>query len=618
MPVRDDILDPIPGSCPSGVDLIESSGIRLNEIRQARREDPPGITRREHDPPPRVADWARVLKLCNDTLAETSKDLEIAGYLCEALLKREGLEGFSAGLDVVRALLERFWDTVYPSLEEAPGEPPYAARAAKLEWLGSRYKELGFRSLRDRRPAGYLHPHFLLLPLCKQGYGLGKYNEARDVGSERECADNATLVGQRQQKIDQGKMPLEEFERAVLDTDKAFFKKLASDTSACQRSLEALRQVAKDRFAGASSDVWGFDAIGDDLSELAEVVGSFLAQALLKDPDPIASIPIAADDADGSVEAEASDAPLAVEVSSVEDATRRLAKVAEYLRANAPTSPGSYLMLRGFRWGELRAHAPHIDPKLLVAPPTSVRSLLKTLSLDGRWKELLEQGERVMARPDGRGWLDLQRHAVTACENLGDEYERVAAALRSELTLLLRDLPSLLDATLMDDTPTASAETRQWLLDQGIVQTSAASGESAGAAEAPAPPTVRVVRTLRAAIDQVYEEALDALRAGQAKRAVELLMTEAARERSPRGQFLRKTQVAEVMVNAEMRQMAFPILDELEEIINNRGLQQWEAGDIVARPLALLFRCLPEESERREDLYRLICKLDPVCAMGLR
>jgi hypothetical protein len=65
--------------------------------------------------------------------------------------------------------------------------------------------------------------------------------------------------------------------------------------------------------------------------------------------------------------------------------------------------------------------------------------------------------------PAGRGWLDLQRYALRATDELGPEYASVGTAIRSELRALLREVPSLVDLTMMDGLPTASPDTRNWL-----------------------------------------------------------------------------------------------------------------------------------------------------------
>ena len=100
---------------------------------------------------------------------------------------------------------------------------------------------------------------------------------------------------------------------------------------------------------------------------------------------------------------------------------------------------------------------------MLEAPPTEIRQQIKRLALDEKWKELLEAAEAVMALPCSRAWLDLQRFVVEACVALGRNYDPIAVAIRSELRCLLRDVPQLLEATLMDDTPAANDETRKWL-----------------------------------------------------------------------------------------------------------------------------------------------------------
>ena len=68
-----------------------------------------------------------------------------------------------------------------------------------------------------------------------------------------------------------------------------------------------------------------------------------------------------------------------------------------------------------------------------------------------------------MSLPCSRGWLDLQKFTVDACAGLGSEYSGIALAIRSELKTLVRDVPQVLEVSLLDDTPAANGETRAWL-----------------------------------------------------------------------------------------------------------------------------------------------------------
>ena len=130
MPLRDDLLNPIPGANPSGANLRYAPV--YDKIKEARREDddaPQGEWAHER----KVADWKQVVKLAGESLATKSKDLQLAAWLTEAMLRTEGFAGLLAGLKLLQALLENFWDTLYPEIEDGEAE----MRAAPLDWVGS-------------------------------------------------------------------------------------------------------------------------------------------------------------------------------------------------------------------------------------------------------------------------------------------------------------------------------------------------------------------------------------------------------------------------------------------------------------------------------------------------
>jgi type VI secretion system protein ImpA len=284
-----------------------------------------------------------------------------------------------------------------------------------------------------------------------------------------------------------------------------------------------------------------------------------------------------------------------------------IAAAAARLRSERPLDPAAYLLLRGFRWGELRAGGERVDPRLLAAPSTETRTRLKGLLLDARWSHLLEACETVMALPYGRGWLDLQRYVLTACDALGRDYHHVANAIRSELRALLRDLPDLTSLTLMDDSPTANVETLVWLGDQQLLP----EGVEAS------PVAAEVAVTGRR---DVFEVARDRTRAGDTHGAVQLLMTAAGQEKSSRARFLRRAQAASIMVGAGLEAVALPILKELLEQVDAHRLEEWEAGEVVADPLALLYQCaerLGSGEVDRTSLYTRVCRLDPMAAIRL-
>src|SRR5262245_33584503 len=130
MPLNvEELLQPIAGDNPSGADLRYEPV--YDEIKEARREEdegPQGDWARER----KVANWPQVIKLTTDALRDQSKDLQLVVWLTDALLRKEGYAGLHSGLDLTKGLLEKFWDTLYPEIEDGDLE----LRAAPLSWLG--------------------------------------------------------------------------------------------------------------------------------------------------------------------------------------------------------------------------------------------------------------------------------------------------------------------------------------------------------------------------------------------------------------------------------------------------------------------------------------------------
>jgi len=556
MPLRDDLLSPIAGPSPGGIDLSnETIYVEIEEARRGDVPDPIQIDGGGNEASRKKADYAQVIKLASETLATKSKDLQVAVWLTEALLHCDGYEGLGEGLGLLRGLLEQFWEHLYPD-------------------------DLDFRKGRLDYVGGYLEPAVKSVALNDKGHTFFQYKG--------------------------GDVTAEEFSEAFESTPKAFYKELTSELAACLESVKSLDQLSQLKFP---DDPPNYRSLKESLEAVQAISKELLSKKLEMDPDPPGA---EAYSAEGTAGMDTDSGSIPIEPTSDSDAAARIAAAAHFLQRENPTSPASYLMLRGYRWGELRAKGGNVDPRLLSAPPTQLRTRLKGLLLDENWEDLLAEGERVMATPHGRGWLDLQRYVLTACDQLGSDYAFVGTAIRRALASLLRDLPQLPELTLMDDTSTANAETRKWLQGEGLV----GDGEDAellgplSSGDAAAP-------TLGGA---TLGRAMAEVRAGRPKKGIELLMREVDREKSERARFLRRSQVTGIMVDAGLEKVARPILKELTEQIDAHNLEDWEAGDVVARPLGLLYRCMAalggESEEEQQKLYKRICRLDPLQAMA--
>ena len=579
MPLRDDLLNPIPGENPSGESLRYAPV--FDKIKEARRADddaPQGEWQFER----KTSDYPLVIKLAGEALATKSKDLQLAAWLTEAILRKEGFQGLKAGLELIKGLIENFWDTLYPELDDGDAE----MRAAPLEWLGTR-----------------MEPALRSVPLTNKGANWFQFQESRAVGYEA-AADTDAKEEARTAAMAEGKMSGEEGDGAVAATPKTFYAGMEETLDGILDVIEVLSIIGEEKFGDVAPS---FGPMRTTIEEIRHTVHGLLQKKREVEPDEGAEAPASAEEAQAAPPAPRR--PIAAEPVDQDDAFQRVTAVAAYLRRNDPSSPLPYLLLRGLRWGELRAAGTDVDANLLEAPPTGTRQALKKAANDSDLPQVLELGESAMGLPCGRGWLDLQRYVFRAANELG--YYQIASAIRAEVNGLLADYPGLRQASLLDDTPAANPETQAWLDE-------IAPAPPAEAAYAPPAMEDDGQSEATKAID-ANDLALQAARSGRPQEAIEILTREATAEKSGRGRFQRRLQLAQLCMTMGYERIAHPILEQLSAEIDSRGLEGWEAAPAVAQPLALLYRCLEKldtAPDLKQKVYDRICRLDPLQALA--
>jgi type VI secretion system protein ImpA len=619
MALRDDLLKPISDANPSGQNArYDPNYDKVADLRRTK-EDPLAGT----IPP----DWKTVVKLAEDLLTKKTKDLQLAVWLTEAYIVLRGISGLKDGLILIKDYVENYWDTVYPELEDGDA----GMRLAPLDWLGGKYLETPLKSA----------------PITKGPHNYYQYQQSQIVGFRPADDDYGPDVDERRAKWDEsekeGKVTGEAFKAGFDRTPKQQIVDLVNELNDIQTLISELNAICEQKFTDEPPSFSGLSNIVQQIQIAAETL---LDEKRKTEPDEGQEPPGEPQDEQESAEAYASPADSGsaeaaprlvkkkrkvlggIEPADMDEIGDRLAAIADFMRANDVGNPGSYLMLRGYRWGELRASggaAP--DPALLDPPPTEVRTTLKKSMLEGSYEDVVREGEQAMATTAGRGWLDLQRYVVTALENMG--YTAPASAIKSELKALLQDMPGLLGMTLMDDTPVANSETQEWIR-QNVLPP---PPEPPPAEEPPPQPVVDYSSYYQQEPAQdsgepsgeplppdAFQLAQEAARNGNPAQAIEILTREMSQERSGRARFNRKLQLAQICLSLGQTAIAKPILEELTAEIEKRKLEEWETGEMVAHALSLLYHCLDGEAEqaRKQEIYRSICRLDPLQAFNFQ
>ncbi len=607
VPLRDDLLNPIPGENPSGVNLRYD---RVSEqIKEARTESDASVL--GDLATPKRADYKLVIKLAGEALATKSKDLQLAAWLTEALVKREGIGMIEPCLKLMLDLQEQFWETLYPEIDE--GDP--GMRAVPIEWAANRIAEI----LREA-------------PITKDGLNFYQYRESRTIGYEADAESNDAKREARELAIADGKVTGEDFDKAFAATPKSSYVTMDEAFHASMETMEALQLYCEGKYG---DDGPGFGKLRNALEEVGQVVGSLLNEKRKLEPDEPSPLEEAAPEEEAATEEEAQPEAEAAEVAPVarkragkalsaepedrDDAVARVQACAKFLQSENPESPVAYLMMASLRIGETRAQGSSPAWDFLVPPATQQRQNLKRLAAETNWGELLNLAVAVLGEPCGRGWLDVHRYIWNASNEMG--YNAVSASVVSTLRALLADIPEVPTWMMSDDTPTANPETQRWLEEVVILKP-----PEPVVVEQAAPEPELITYTPPAQIDHeaetapdVFDVAKEMMARGHLNQAVQLLMRDAAQQPSGRARFQRRLQIAQMCASAGQDKVAYPVLEELVKEIDDRRLEEWEASDMIAPPLALLLRYLDEAGNggTREAVFARLCRIDPIAAMDV-
>jgi type VI secretion system protein ImpA len=109
------LLQPVAGAAPCGADLeYDPAFLEIERLVQGKPEQQMGSA----VVPAQEPDWNAIVQRATALLGKT-KDLRVAFHLTRALLNRDGFAGLRDGLAVLRGLVERYWDGLFPRLEPA-------------------------------------------------------------------------------------------------------------------------------------------------------------------------------------------------------------------------------------------------------------------------------------------------------------------------------------------------------------------------------------------------------------------------------------------------------------------------------------------------------------------
>jgi type VI secretion system protein ImpA len=265
----DDILEQISTDQPAGVDLRWTP--QWDRIKEARRADDDLVsgkwTKKEH----KDSDWRLAQELSVALLSKQSKDLQLALWLTEASVHLHGFAGLRDGLKIMRELMARFWDDLYPRMEDGPED-----RAGPFEWLNEKFIDsISAIPITVRNGQGV-------------DYSFNDLQDARRVGlAASYMTPDGEIDSEKKKNYDQavaaGRISMEMFEYAVKETSRASYEDLNLDCQQACEEFAALERIIDDKFGEAAPNL---SAFRNTLGEVKLVIENWLEKARIAEPPP--------------------------------------------------------------------------------------------------------------------------------------------------------------------------------------------------------------------------------------------------------------------------------------------------------------------------------------------
>ena len=259
MPLRDDLLNPVPGENPSGANLRYER--IYDQIKEARTEEDECIPSGDWQRQVKRADYALVIKLAGEALATKSKDLQFAAWLTEANVKREGIGLIQPCFKLMQDLQEQFWDTLYPEIEDGDA----GMRAVPMEWAANRVATL----LREA-------------PITRDGLNSYQYKDSRAIGYEADTEYNDAKREARELAIADGKATGEDCDKAFAATSKSFYVNLDESFRSAAETIDTVQVFCEEKYG---DDGPGFSKFRTFLEEVGQVVRTLLNEKRKLEPD---------------------------------------------------------------------------------------------------------------------------------------------------------------------------------------------------------------------------------------------------------------------------------------------------------------------------------------------
>lgn len=324
------LLEPISAENPVGRDLRQdvSPTALYAQIRDARKAARAAERSNVFNDANTEAEtyWRVVCERVPQALAAETKDLEIACWYTECLIRKAGFAGLRDGFSLIRQLIEKYWDAIYP----LPDEDGIETRVAALTGLNGEGAE------------GVLIAPIRTAAITEAGahgaFAFWQYKQALDaqrISDEQGRADQIAKNG----------FTLDDIQKAVEASSSDFYVNLRDDVRDALEEYKRAGQLLIERCGTHKSP-----PTSNIVNILTEILGAINHLAKFKLPQAQEEAGENAGASDGAATASMA---FGGSIKSRHEAFQQLSQISQFFRRTEPHSPISYIIEKAVRWGNM-------------------------------------------------------------------------------------------------------------------------------------------------------------------------------------------------------------------------------------------------------------------------
>ena len=328
------LLTPINEQSPCGEDYSLSN--EFHAIKKARTQDDVLLDQGDWVTEPKQADWDFVATTSINLLQSKSKDIRLLTWLAEAWANLYGFKGISKSIELSHHLLEQYWLTLHPEVEDGDLDQRIGLLQGLINQLPLLIKKV---SLNNHAPFYHLldYDNFLY-----------HENIRRKQSDDYDASTNPT--------------ELEQFEQALSNTDKNFQRENYQHFTEILQQWTTLKQVLDDLLGLDSPSFASIDSSLDTIHiTLKKIYKTDLfeqtTQAVIAETNTSSPMVQQVMTQSSAHQNQLSFQPqVQSHVENREQAMQVLQEIATYFQKNEPHSPVSYMLQKTIKWSQMPLH----------------------------------------------------------------------------------------------------------------------------------------------------------------------------------------------------------------------------------------------------------------------